>query len=475
MRGMKKINLTLAAIICCAAATAQKVEMFSTTETAPWQQVKNVKWSDKVPSQPERAVTLTPVEAQTIDGIGGTFNEIGGDMLCYLEPERRQAILNDLFGKDGAKFSYCRMPIGASDYGMNFYSLNDVIDDFDMVNFSIDRDRHILLRYIKEAKKINPDLKMWASPWSPPGWMKINNSYASGYDRSGTDHNGLQPERHIELPCTGFKMQEGYLKAYALYLAKFCKAYEAEGVHIENINIQNEPCSNHIFPSCPWRPEDMAYFVGRFLGPKFEQEGIDTEIIFGTINRDNPAFTRTALDDPEAARYFKGAGFQWDGKGAIPYISREYPHLKMMHTEAECGNGSNDWAAAEHTWWQISHYLRNGARVFTYWNMVLDDTGTSPWGWKQNSLISVNPRTLEVDYHPEYYLMKHLSRYVEPGARRIVTEGGDDDLLVFVNPDGGQVVVTVNRQDTPKEIVLRKGDRYLTVTLQPKSFNTLNI
>lgn len=456
-----------------AASVAQKVEMYSTTEASLWQEVKNVKWTTKAPEAGKPVVTLTDERAQTIDGIGGTFNEIGWDMLCYLSEDQRQQILNDLFSEEGAKFSYCRMPIGASDYGMNFYSLNDVVDDFDMVNFSIARDRHILLRYIKEAQKINPDLKMWASPWSPPGWMKINSSYASGYDRSEHNHNGLTLDRHIELPCTGFKMQEGYLKAYALYLAKFCKAYEEQGVHIENINIQNEPCSNHIFPSCPWRPEDMAYFVGRFLGPRFEQDSIDTEIIFGTINRDNPAFTRTALNDPEAAKYFKGAGFQWDGKGAIPYISKEYPHLKMMHTEAECGNGSNDWGAAEHTWWQISHYLRNGARNFTYWNMVLDDTGTSPWGWKQNSLISVNPKTLEVVYHPEYYLMKHLSHYVEPGAQRLVLDNADDDILAFVNPDGKGVVIVANCADKSRQVVLRQGKKYLTVVLQPKSFSTI--
>lgn len=465
--------IAAAALMICACATAQKVEMYTTTEAAPWQQVKNVKWSDKAAADAADAVTLTGATAQTIDGIGGTFNEIGWDMLCYLTDEQRSAIMNDLFSEEGCHFNYCRMPIGASDYAMNFYSLNDVIDDFDMVNFSIDRDRHILLRYIKEAKKVNPDLKMWASPWSPPGWMKANNHYASSYDNSAVNHNGLPRERELELPTTGFKMQTGYLKAYALYLAKFCKAYEKEGVHIENINIQNEPCSNHIFPSCNWRPEDMAYFVGNFLGPKFEHDSIDTEIIFGTINRDNPEFSRIALNDPKAARYFKGAGYQWDGKGAIPYISKEYPHLKMMHTEAECGNGSNDWGAAEHTWWQISHYLRNGARNFTYWNMVLDDTGTSPWGWKQNSLISVTPDTREVVYHPEFYLMKHLSRFVQPGAKRLELDGAGEDILGFVNPDGKEVIVAVNRQDTAKDVTLRKDGKTLSFKLQPKSFNTL--
>lgn len=470
---MKKIYAAAAALMVCGLAGAQKVEMFTTTESAPWQQVKNMKWSEKAPAAGFPVVTVTDEKAQTLDGIGGTFNEIGWDMLCYLTPEQRQQILSDLFSKEGAKFSYCRMPIGASDFGMNFYSLNDVADDFEMVNFSIARDRHILMRYIKEAKKVNPDLKMWASPWSPPAWMKTNNSYASGFDRNTPSYNGLLMERQLELPCTGFKMQNGYLKAYALYFSKFCKAYDAEGVHIENINIQNEPCSNHTFPSCPWRPEDMAFFIGRYLGPRFEQDSIDTEIIFGTINNLNPDFTRKALSDPEAAKYIKGAGYQWDGKGSIPVISKEFPDLKMMHTEAECGNGSNDWAAAENTWWQISHYLRNGACNFTYWNMILDDTGLSPWGWRQNALISVNPKTQQVDYHPEYYLMKHLSHYIEPGAQRVILDNAGDDILAFVNPDGKEVVIAANRLDTPRDVVLKQGEKYLTFVLPSKSFSTI--
>ncbi|MDE6199174.1 MAG: glycosyl hydrolase family 30, partial [Muribaculaceae bacterium] len=191
---MIKLKAAAAALMVCGMASAQKVEMYTSTDAAPWQQVKNIKWSDKAPAAGTTVVDLAGEEAQTIDGIGGTFNEIGWDMLCYLTPEARQEILNDLFSKDGAKFSYCRMPIGASDYGMNFYSLNDVADDFDMRNFSIARDRHILLRYIKEAKKINPELKMWASPWSHPAWMKTNNSYASGFDWNNPSYNGLQME-----------------------------------------------------------------------------------------------------------------------------------------------------------------------------------------------------------------------------------------------------------------------------------------
>ncbi|MDE6326066.1 MAG: glycosyl hydrolase family 30 [Duncaniella sp.] len=472
---MKLTDIIIAASLMAVPSlisAASKVEWRSSVENNYWTGEKSPSWS-ATPADGAGILTVSADRAQEIEGLGGTFNEIGWDALCALDAADRDRVINDLFSPTESNYTYCRMPIGASDYGMNFYSLNDVADDFEMVNFSIARDRHILMRYIKEAMKVHPGLKIWASPWSPPAWMKTNNHYASGWDWSENNHNGLPKERELELPTTGFKMQNGYLKAYALYFAKFVKAYEKEGIRIEAVNVQNEPCSNHIFPSCVWRPEDLAYFIGHFLGPKFEEEGIDTEIFFGTINRDNPAYTRAALDYAPAAKYIKGAGFQWDGKGAIPYINVEYPSIKVMHTEAECGNGSNDWAAAEHTWWQMRHYLTNGSRTFIYWNMVLDHEGISPWGWKQNALISVNKEEKTVKYNPEFYLMKHLCRFVNPGAHRLLTEG--DDLLAFVNPDGSRAVMIVNRDNEAKKVSLKVDDRYLNITLKPKSFNTFNI
>lgn len=469
---MNKFTSLLLASIASVSALAQTATFTTSTEGNYWKVQKNPKFSTTATASAQ--VEITDKKAQVLDGLGATFNELGWDALCYLDSKAYAEVMNNLFSANGANFTYCRMPIGASDFGMNFYSLNDVADDFEMINFSIARDRHILLKYIKEAQKINPAIKIWASPWSPPAWMKTNNHYASSFDTETPNHNGLPKERELELPTTGFKMQYGYLKAYALYFTKFVRAYAAEGVKIEAVAVQNEPCSNHKFPSCTWRPEDMAYFVGNFLGPKFEQEGITTDIIFGTINRDNPDFTRVALNDNKAKKYFKGAGFQWDGKGAIPYISKEYPHLKMMHTEAECGNGSNDWGAAEHTWWQMKHYLKNGATVFSYWNMVLDQTGVSPWGWKQNSLITINTDTKVVEYHPEYYLMKHLCHDVEVGATRLVTEG-DEDALAFQNPDGSVALVMVNRGNESKDVAVKYNGKFLNLKLQAKSFSTVTI
>lgn len=468
---MNKIFIGIVVAMSTNIANAQQIECRYSVENSYWQPQKSVKFAN-TPATGSKVVKVTNL-AQEIEGVGGTFNELGWDALCYLDENQREEVIRNLFDKKECNFTFNRFPIGASDFGMNFYSLNDVADDFEMINFSIARDRHILIRYIKTAMKYNPDMKLWASPWSPPAWMKTNNHYASNVDDDAVNHNGLPKEKELELPTTGFKMQYGYLKAYALYFSKFIKAYAKEGLNVSYVGLQNEPCSTQKYASCTWRPEDMAYFVGKFLGPQFEKDGISTGILFATINRDNPAFSRVALDDVVAKKYWAGAGYQWDGKGAIPYINKEYPHLKLFHTEAECGTGTNDWAAAENTWWQICHYFRHGARNFQYWNMVLDHTGLSPWGWHQNSLVSVDTEKKLVKYNPEYYLMKHLAHYLKPGAHYLTLQDDADDLVAFVNPDGKKVVLAVNREKDAKRIAINIDGRYINIEMKAKSFYTL--
>lgn len=473
MMNKLKMMCLSALLIAPAVLLAQKVTWKVSTPGHYWLDEHSPKWSNT--SGAGDAIEITDSMAQTIDGWGGTFSEIGWNALSLIPEQQRQQVLNDLFGPDGLKFNLCRLPMGANDLALSYYSYCDVDADFKMVNFNIDRDRYILIPFVHAAQRVNPSLRFWSSPWSPPAWMKINNHYACEVDHDATDHNGMPADRAVELPCTALKMQTQYLQAYALYFSKYVQAYAQQGVPIDAVCIQNEPCSTQKYPSCTWRPEDLAYFTGRFLGPQFERDGITTHIIYGTINRDNPDYTRVALSDPQAKKYFKGAGFQWDGKGAIPAISREFPRLKMMHTEAECGNGSNDWAAAEHTWWQISHYLRNGSCNFTYWNMVLDERGSTTWGWRQNALITADTRTGKVAYHPEFYLMKHFGHYLQPAAKRIAIAGNRDDVLAFKNPDGHYVVLLVNQSDATKAITINFNGKSLRLQLRGHSFNTLYI
>jgi glucosylceramidase len=449
---------------------AQQVEWTYSTPEKQWQKGDKITWEKKLATEAD--IVVTDEKLQQIEGFGGCFNEMGWDALTALPEQERNDVLNKLFSPSEAHFTLNRMPMGASDYALSFYSFNDVAEDFQMINFNIDRDRYILLPYIKAAKKINPDLKVWASPWSPPAWMKTNNHYAGSFDEKGRDYNGLASEQANSPQSTGFKMLKGYLEAYALYFSRFIKAYEREGIRIEAVHVQNEPCSNQKFPSCKWRAEDLSYFIGEYLGPRFETEGIETEIFFGTINTSNADYFRTALNDEKAMKYIRGLGFQWSGKDAIPVIHRENPQLRLWQTESECGNGLNDWQYAEYTWSLINRYLSNGASVYTYWNMVLDHTGLSTWGWRQNALVSIEKATGKVTCNPEYYLMKHLSGFVQPGAYRLQTNENDDHLA-FVNPDGKIVVVIVNRDEKEKNISIAYSNQSININMKAKSFHTI--
>ena len=451
---------------------AQKVQNTYSTEQEKWVQQKSVNFQASKPDQQADIVIYSTEKQQQIKGFGGCFNEIGWEALLSITPSERDKVLKELFTPNGANFSFCRTPIGANDYSLSYYSLNDVPEDFTMSNFNIDRDRYILIPYIKEAQKIRPDLQIWASPWSPPAWMKVNNHYALRSGKLNGHTNGLTKEKEILNNSTAFRMEDAYLKAYALYFSKFSHAYKNEGVNLKAICVQNEIVYSPHWSSCTWRPEDLSYFIRNYLGPQFQKDSLSTEIWLGTINGADPNYVRTILNDKATAKYISGIGFQWDAKQAIPALSKEYSQYPMMQTESECGNGEKNWKSAEYTWSLINHYLNNGMNYYMYWNMVLDPSGKSTWDWVQNMLISVDKTTKAVVYYPEFYIMKHISHFVLPGAYRLKTSGGKDHLA-FVNPDGTTVLILVNTTDADKTMKVAVADKIVELTVQAKSFNTL--
>ncbi|OCB71770.1 glycoside hydrolase family 30 protein [Flavobacterium glycines] len=463
----KNLFMFLSVLSITFGVNAQKVTWKYTTEKEPWK--KGTDLSFKNSGEKADIIIYPDKKVQKMDGFGACFNEMGYEALLSLDEKTRQNIITDFFTKEGMNFNFCRMPLGSNDYSLSYYSYNDVYEDFDMVNFNIDRDRYILIPYIKMAKAKNPNLKIWASPWTPPAWMKVNNHYAMGKynDAMPIDNKG----KFIRNNATAFKMEERYLQAYALYFSKFVQAYAKEGIDVSIVQVQNEPVYQPQWQSCTWRPEDIAYYVGNFLGPQFQKDGLKTEIWLGTVNTSNPNFTRTVLNDEKASQYIKGVGFQWDAKHTVATLHKEYPGYKIMQTESECGNGENNWKSAEYTWSLMQQYIANGASSYMYWNMILDETGKSTWGWKQNMLIAVNKETKEVKYNPEYYLMKHLSHYVLPDAYRLETSGGKDHLA-FVNPNGEVVLLLMNQDEQGKAVLLELNDKKVALNLKGKSINT---
>jgi glucosylceramidase len=405
---------------------------------------------------------------QVIDGFGFCFNELGFEALNALTPAEQEKILSGFFEPgSGFNLNICRMPIGANDYALDWYSLNEAPGDFALEKFSIERDRSTLIPYIKRALQYNPDLKIWGSPWCPPSWMKANGHYACRPDAV----NDLSESGAGMEGATQFIMEPKYLGAYALYFRKYLDAYQAEGIPVYAVHVQNEPNSCQNFPSCIWTAGDIAEFIGNYLGPVLREHYPQVQIWYGTIERPSIEKIDTVLKHPAASAFVKGLGFQWAGKNAIVKAYPKYPDMPLMQTESECGDGSNDWAASEHTWSLICHYLNHGARAYMYWNPILDESGKSQWGWKQNSLISVDTQRGEARYNPEYYLFKHLTSRIVPGAIKVQVSG-DQETLAFQNPGGEVVILAANTSGMEKKMVISISGRVLDVTLTPKSYHT---
>jgi glucosylceramidase len=429
-------------------------------------------------------VVINPAHTlQTIDGFGTCFNELGWTSLNVLEAQDREEILKELFSPGaGANFTLCRMPIGANDFALDWYSYNETEGDFGMENFSIDNDRKTLIPFIQNARKYFPGLRIWASPWSPPSWMKHNKHYASrstvalarqragGMDTAQTVDNGLPEDREGREGTDMFIREEAYLKAYALYFSRFIEAYRAEGINIFAVMPQNEFNSAQIFPSCCWTAAGLAGFIGSYLGPAMQEAGV--EVMFGTMERPSESLVDTVLAHPFAGPYIRGAGFQWAGKDALPGIHARYPGLRLYQTEQECGNGKNDWKGAMYSWNLMKHYLNHGTSGYLYWNTSLMQGGISRWGWAQNSLVVVN-EDKTFAWTPEYYVMKHVSHYVQPGAKRLQPEGSYNDLLAFVNPDRSIVVIAGNEEAADRTVRIKAGETVYSLLLKANSLSTL--
>ena len=452
-----------------------RAEWVTTTENSPWAEQPDLisALADTIPNID--ITILTEKHQQQIDGFGACFNELGWLSLSKLEPSVREEIMEELFFPGvGANFTICRMPVGANDFSRDWYSYDEVDGDFTMEHFTIANDQQTLIPFIKNAQKYQPDLRLWASPWCPPAWMKYNKHYASAYTGENYDEkyrNGLPADKVGHEGTDMFIQDPLYLKAYALYFSKFIEAYKKQGIPIFAVMSQNEFNSAQIFPSCCWTSASLANFIGNYLGPAMQVQGV--EIMFGTMERANESLVDTVLTDPVSGKYVKGVGFQWAGKGAIAGIHKRYPRLKLYQTEQECGDGKNDWKGAMYSWGLMRHFLDNGVSAYMYWNISLEHGGISSWGWAQNSLVVVDPKTKSYRYTPEYYVMKHVSHYVQPGAYKLETEGAYTNLLAFRNPDNSIALIIANETSDDHSLSIRIGDRVYTPIVKAYSMNTL--
>ena len=411
------------------------------------------KWSSANTFSDEKGIEINIGEelGKPIFGWGCCISELHAIALSTLSKDDQKAIMDELFGEDGCGFNYCRLSVGANDFAESWYSYNETDGDYEMKNFSIDRDKKWIIPTIKEAQKRSSELMFFASPWSPPTWMKFPKVYNFGR-LVQTDEN---------------------LKAYALYFKKFVEAYAKEGIKISQIMPQNEFFADQKFPSCVYNEQQMENFVANYLID--ELDGI-ADVWMGTINAPglddchstHISYIAKFMQNEKIKNNIKGAAFQWAGKASIMPAYEDYPELDSINSEWQCGDGKNTWEYAMYGYELFHHYFKFGARANVYWNMALDNDGMSSWGWHQNSLVKVENG--KYTYTPDYYMVKHFAHFVKRGAVMLKTQGSfSSNTTIFKNPDGSLVAVVLNPFDEQKVLTI-KDKNYV---LKPRSFNTM--
>lgn len=429
-------------------------------------------------------------EAQTWDGFGGCFTELGWFYLSELDEDARLQALELLFGKEGARFTWGRIPIGGNDFVLSRYTADDTGEDvvpdstesnrpppdLELEHFSIDRDRQHLIPYIQAAQAVNPELRFWAIPWTPPVWMKTGYTVVADWETNAIASY---------FDGGSMKNDEETLAAHAQYFVRFIEAYEAEGIDIELVAPQNEPGfdSSLNYPSCHWEPKTYTDFIGHHLGPALADANLDTSIMLGSFDADgSTVFIEQVLADPAASAYCTIAGVGYAMVSASKVDSLHEAGVPVWVSEHMAGNyfwlssyqtpAPNDLAYAIETWGLIRDAITKvGVTGYNAWHMVLDASGERvipASQWAQDSLLVADDGELIIT--PAYYVFRHFSRYVEPGARVVGVSGGD--AVAFKNPDDSLVVVLYNA-GAATSLTVAVGGRKLRISAPERGFATL--
>jgi glucosylceramidase len=405
---------------------------------------------------------------QTYFGIGAALTDASAETFYKLPKETQDELLKAYFDKEkGIGYTVARTNINSCDFSSDMYTY--VQDgDKELKTFNIEHDRKYKIPFIKEAMKTaGGKLNLFASPWSPPAWMKDNNDMLQG--------GKLKPE---------------FYDSWAMYYTKFIKEYEKEGVPVWGISIQNEPMAKQRWESCIYTAEEERDFLKKHLGPTMEKEGLkDKKIIVWDHNRDLIyQRAQTYFDDPEASKYIWGIGFHWyeDWSGGLPMydnlrrVYETFPDKHIFFTEgcAESFNASryNAWVLGEEYGRSMINDFNNGMVGFTDWNILLDETGGP--NHVQNfcfAPVHGDTKTGKLIYTNAYYYIGHFSKFIQPGAKRVTAAASRSQLLTtaFKNEDGKTVVVVMNQGNIKTPYYLWINGKAAEITALPHSIATL--
>lgn len=396
---------------------------------------------------------------QTIDGFGYTLTGGSAEVIQSLSSAKKQELLQELFGsgENDINVSYLRVSIGASDLNAQPYTYNDLPagqTDESLEKFSLAPDMINFLPLLKEILTIHPKMKILATPWSPPTWMKTNNSFVGGE---------LKPQHYA---------------VYAQYFVKYIAAMKAQGITIDAVTPQNEPLHDSNNPSMHMSAEQQRDFIKNHLGPAFRDAGLTTKIIIYDHNCDKPEYPIAILNDPAAKAFIDGSAFHlYAGDiNALSTVHQAHPDKALYFTEqytAVDGNFGGDLK------WHIKNVVvgatRNHSRIVLEWNLANNASfgPHTPGGCTTcKGAITIN-NSGAFTRNVAYYIIAHVSKFVPPGSVRIASNiEGNLNNVAFKTPSGKIVLVAANDGNAAETFNIKYKGKSVAVALDGGSVGT---
>lgn len=401
---------------------------------------------------------------QQMDGFGAAFTDSSAWLIYNkLNASQRNELMTKLFSKTaGIGISYIRIPMGSSDFALTPYTYDDMPlgqTDTNLTNFSIAHDTVYIIPLLQQAKRLNPELKFIGSPWSAPAWMKTSETLNEG------------------------SLNSDYSQVYANYFVKFIQAYQAQGIPIHAITIQNEPDFNTPdYPSMYMEAIEQADFVKNYLGQAFQNNNINTKILVWDHNWDKPNYSIDILNDSNARAYVAGSAWHCYCDECTPeaqtQVHEAYPDKDIYFTE--CTGGGWDINFARVLVWNIQKLfigsVRNWSKTVLLWNLALDEKDTPHIGGCGNycrGVVTIYDNEA-IGYEVEYYIIGHLSKFVDPGSYRIASNSyeGQIETVAFQNPDGSNVLIALNSSTQSIMFDVLWQAQYFSYNLPPQSVAT---
>lgn len=472
----KKLFAILPAICWCISSFGQSkiVTVYTTADKSELRLSETGKLSFSPYGQPMETEPFILVDAsasfQSFVGIGGALTDASAETFAKLPKAQQQELLTAYYDPaKGIGYTLARTNIQSCDFSSGSYSYVGDNDSL-LKTFSVAHDEQYRIPLIKQAiTAAGGKLRLFVSPWSPPSWMKDNNRVTDGG-----------------------KLLPAFDQSWANFYVKFIKAYEAKGIPVWGLTVQNEPMAKQKWESCIYTAEDERDFIKNFLGPTLQRSGLgNKKLIAWDHNRDLLyQRARTILEDPGAAKYVWGIGYHWyeTWTGSpmqfdnMKLTNQAFPGKNLIFTEG-CKEKFNfdslgNWSLGERYGYSMINDFNNGCVGWTDWNILLDENGgPNHVGNFCFAPVHADTRTGKLIYTNAYYYIGHFSKFIHPGARRIAASTNRPQLqsTAFVNKDGSIVLVVMNTTDTPLSYHLILKGKATVAESQPHSISTLII